>query len=522
MRPLRHRSRDLLGGRRTPGVRASLVEARAPPDMIGWAQGGYAESGRPIDMAGCGLSRQRPGGSRAVRVARFAALATVLALLPLACSSPARPATRAMSPDRPGASRATAAVTPLATAASDAGLGRAPDGIPSAVAGSHGPQPAERPVVLNFMGDATYPDALALPKLAQERPLRLLGPILESADFNVVNFECAVSRKGPSPEVRPQPVFPLCCQPAALDLLLDAGVSVVSLANNHALDGGVDGVSQTLQALSQARERGRRVWWAGLGRTPEEMEQPARVAGTDNGVDISFFSVSLGFGPMVARLYDPGLTERVRAEAARGVTVIVMAHSGDEFAVAPNGKDVRRFHQLVDAGATLVVGHHPHILQGVERYGRGVILYSLGNISFDTPTFRNGRAGVMMQSVLARVTLARQQVIEVELVPLYVDHWTPWGIGSQVLEPLRATPQLLAGAFAAATLDVLAHRTALVPGGSPTHLTRVGDRAYVDLGGPAPGKDEVQVRLSRQGPEYAVVAELGLGPKPRHGGRRRR
>ena len=427
-----------------------------------------------------------------------------------------------MALDGSGPASATAAVAPTAGATTAAVLGGAPEGSARTVAGSAGSERAERPVVLNFMGDAAYPDELALPTLRQEGPLRLLRPILESADYNVVNLECAVSRKGPSPEVRPQPTFPLCCQAWAIDLLLDAGVSVVSLANNHALDGGADGVSQTLGALAQAHGRGRRVWWAGLGRTEQEMQRPARVPGADGGPDISFFSVSLGFGPMVARLYDPELPARVRAEAAAGATVVVIAHSGDEFTAAPNGKDVARFHELVDAGASLVVGHHPHVLQGVERYGRGVILYSLGNISFDTPTFRNGFAGVMMQSLLARVTLARQQVVEVELVPLYVDHWAPWALGSEVLAPLRAAPQPLAGAFAAAALDVLDRRTAMVPGGAPTHLMRVGDRAYLDLGGPAPTKDEVQTRLAKQRREYAVVAELGLGPKPRQSGSRGR
>jgi gamma-polyglutamate biosynthesis protein CapA len=166
---------------------------------------------------------------------------------------------------------------------------------------------------------------------------------------------------------------------AYADFLRDAGFNVLNLANNHIFQHGEEDFRRTVDLLT---DRGIRV--AGLtiqNRAPAVFEI--------GGESISFLGWSdrprQGFhdDPPYAE-YDEdascSLIERARRQHS---VVIVSMHWGDEFVAIPSPEERRRARKMIDAGAHVVVGHHPHVVREVEEYSHGLIAYSLGNFAGD-------------------------------------------------------------------------------------------------------------------------------------------
>lgn len=165
--------------------------------------------------------------------------------------------------------------------------------------------------------------------------------------------------------------------------LVDAGFSAVSLANNHMLDGGGDGLKQTLERLY---EEG--VPWFGAGNNEREARKPCIL--DIGGTTVAFLSAGdssedyatnqrAGIAPL-----EPfaELLSATRSAADQASVVVVQLHCDLEFSPAPAPYRVQLSRDLIDAGATMVIQHHPHVVQGVERYKGGLIAYSLGNFLF--------------------------------------------------------------------------------------------------------------------------------------------
>ncbi len=247
-------------------------------------------------------------------------------------------------------------------------------------------------------------------------PARTLQPVADAA---------AVLRAPRAPASAARPVAPRFRAPTAhAQRLAAAGIDVVSLANNHALDAGPDGLASTVRALAAAgiavagaAEPARGPAAAAGGAAPGAADPgspyaPARL--TVRGVRLAVLAVTDRYNvgtaatpgaAHLARLPTPALHRRLPAlvrtlaEDGRTDVLIVSLHGGTEFAEHPSAAERRLAHALIDAGALVVVGHHPHVLQPAERRGRGLILYSLGNLVTD---MRDARAA---QTALVTVTL---------------------------------------------------------------------------------------------------------------------
>jgi hypothetical protein len=177
----------------------------------------------------------------------------------------------------------------------------------------------------------------------------------------------------------------LRASPDATAILRHLGVHIVGLANNHTSDYGPEGVISTREAL-QAGGLG----WVGAGRTDLEARSPVLV--TVRGQRVGFLATCDDEGgaagphrPGVWVIQRRALLAAVRELQTKSHIVVVSMHTGIELSPCPEPYFVRLARQLVDAGATVVVGHHPHVPQGVERYGHGLIAYSLGDFLFDPP-----------------------------------------------------------------------------------------------------------------------------------------
>jgi poly-gamma-glutamate synthesis protein (capsule biosynthesis protein) len=231
--------------------------------------------------------------------------------------------------------------------------------------------------------------------------------IFEKADFGFVNLETPVApahSHGSKPFMFDAPI-------ALLDALKANGIKIVSSANNHMMDQGWAGFAETREHL---HERG--LIFAGTGETKAQSWEPVVVEA--NGIKVGWLGMTrwlnggrnpdkdelphVNFFPYPGESGGaPGMDEASVIDAikkARGQCdfLVVSIHWGTEYAPAPRPEDVDTAHKMLEAGATVIVGHHPHVLQPVETYrttdGRNtVIFYSLGNfLSNQSRTYVDG------------------------------------------------------------------------------------------------------------------------------------
>ncbi|MBN1241971.1 MAG: CapA family protein [Spirochaetales bacterium] len=287
--------------------------------------------------------------------------------------------------------------------------------------------PDPEPAAIRFLavGDILL-DRLPGARIAREgwkAPFASVKPLVEAADLAFANLECPASYPGEPYPGKPENVT-FNADPGALLGLAWAGFDVVSLANNHMNDYGPKAVAETLEALDLAG-----VARSGAGTDLGDAREPAWLEA--GGAEIAVLSYAeawwsvTGAGettPGVAHAVEAHMVADVGAALAKGADyVLVSVHWGEEHARSPNAFQRSFGRSAIDAGAAAVLGHHPHVLQGVERYGRGVILYSMGNFVFDM------EADSTYDSAAFVLTLAEGGVEALEIRPLRIDRglWAP-------------------------------------------------------------------------------------------------
>lgn len=268
--------------------------------------------------------------------------------------------------------------------------GKPPAVEPPAVApvggGGSGNNEMEDPsrVQLTFVGDVIFSDNVetALKTNGYDYPYRHVRSYLEKADLTIANLETPITERGTA-EVKQ---YAYRSSPKALPAFKEAGFDLVNLANNHVLDYGVTGLLDTFDHLDKAGIR-----WFGAGRNAADAFKPVIVE--KKGIKIAFLGLSKVVPtqewkagpsrPGVADTYALKLPlEAIRNAKKQADLVIVIPHWGIERQDQPEKyqKDFAR--EYIDAGADLVVGGHPHVLQGFENYNGKWIAYSLGNFIF--------------------------------------------------------------------------------------------------------------------------------------------
>lgn len=225
-------------------------------------------------------------------------------------------------------------------------------------------------------------------------PFRRLAPFLAGADLAFVNLESPFGRSGP----RTDRGMIFKAEPEMIEGLKLAGIDIVSTANNHARDAGAEGVNYTLEWLA-----GHRIAAAGTGGDRAAAHQGAVLA--RNGVRFGFLAYTYdqknGNYPhedeRVAMMDATAVRADVKKLTASADVVIVSMHAGREYEPQPTPSQAAFARAAIDAGASVVVGHHPHVPQPVEKYGGGVIFYSLGNLVFDQDHRPETRQGLLAE-----------------------------------------------------------------------------------------------------------------------------
>lgn len=250
-------------------------------------------------------------------------------------------------------------------------------------------------------------------------PLAEVAERLSWADVAVGNLETPLSTRGTRTTVK-EAKYAFRGAPQAIEGLKLAGFDALSLANNHMLDYGAEALDDTVAALQDAG-----IGHAGAGKNTDAAWMPASIE-TSNGARVAFLAFSHvvppGFwsGPdkhgVASGKNDLALIDKaIRAAKKSHDYVIVSFHWGVEYEDNANSDQVKKARRAVDAGADMVLAHHPHVIQGIEFYNGRLIAYSLGDFVFDHYSRKTGEAFII------DAELGPFGVGAVEFTPVYLD-----------------------------------------------------------------------------------------------------
>ncbi len=308
-----------------------------------------------------------------------------------------------------------------------------------------------------MLGGRTEP---FLKQFGPDYPFRDVLPVLREADIVAGNLESPISIRGVAVENKK---FTLRAGPLAGLALESAGIRVVSLANNHAMDFGPLALEDTLTQLAEND-----ILFTGAGMDLDDARSPAIVK--IKGKTLAFLSYSLTF-PLeffasAGRAGTaPGYADFIKADIEKvrplADLIVVSFHWGAELMTTAKDYQVELGHQAIDWGADLVLGHHPHVLQEIEVYKGHLIAYSLGNFVFGSESNRTNSSMILL------LTFRGNTLSRVQAVPLDVNNYR-----------VKYQPKTLRGKAGREVLDSINAASARFK----TVLAIAGDRGVLVLG----------------------------------------
>ena len=294
-------------------------------------------------------------------------------------------------------------------------------------------------VVIDAVGDVMPGWGVApfMLKYGVDAPFDRVRAILDRADAVVGNLECPLSDRGVPTKAKPPKAlklkkeFLLRGSPAAAAGLARARFAALTFANNHAMDYGPLALADTLAVL---HDNGVAV--AGAGENLDEAVAPAYFE--RRGVRFALIGMSeviprgylasrrrAGIAPgrdpatgEMNRTFLSGLAQRIQEARRHADVVIVYEHWGKELIAGPTADHVKLARAAIDAGASLVLGAHPHVFGPIEHYHDGLIAYTLGNFVFDTEPGKQ-------TSAILEVRFRGNAIESWRTVPLTIEHGVP-------------------------------------------------------------------------------------------------
>ena len=244
-------------------------------------------------------------------------------------------------------------------------------------------------------------------------PFLRIADFSRSAELTMANLEGPVSDR----RAKVGSIYSFRFDPASLEALTYAGIDIVNSANNHIFDYGQQGLLDTITNLTRAG-----IDYVGIGLNFEQTHQG--ITKNIKGTKITF----LGYTDLVSKqlsatptaagisfLDKEQMTKDIQAAKANSDIVIINVHKGDEYHTSHNAEQEMMYKAAIDAGADLVVGHHPHVAQEVEQYRDGWIAYSLGNFVFD-----QGFSEETMRGLFLKVTVRNKKIVAAEPIPFNI------------------------------------------------------------------------------------------------------
>jgi poly-gamma-glutamate synthesis protein (capsule biosynthesis protein) len=248
-------------------------------------------------------------------------------------------------------------------------------------------------------------------------PFLKIADYLKEADILFGNLEGPISNKG----AKVGSIYSFRNSPQVIEGLIFAGFDILSVANNHIFDYGREAMEDTFGKLRDVS-----IEYVGGGFSEDETYSPkiqeinktkiAFLAYTDLG---SEFWGAKGEESGIAWMEKQRMEKEIKKAKNQADLVIVSFHYGEEYYLEPTNFQISISRAAIDAGADLVIGHHPHVIQRIEKYKNGYIAYSLGNFVFDQGFSEETMRGSILKVLVKNNKIKEAIPIEVEINKLF-------------------------------------------------------------------------------------------------------
>lgn len=265
-------------------------------------------------------------------------------------------------------------------------------------------------IIMHFTGDVLIAENLDANRQggfnsfsSRETPdyfLKNAAPYFLNDDFTVVNLENVLSDRALSPAAKTPPAYWFKSKTQNAEILTVSGVECVSIANNHTRDYGIEGLSDTISALEDA----------GIEYGTESKTVYFEKEG---------FKIAVICSCMWNRDWANRIISRIKDAEGQSDFQIVFFHGGKEAEHTPEQWKIDACHALVDNGADIVVGAHPHVLQRTETYNGAKIVYSLGNFCFGGNRFPENRTAIYRLNITVN-GIDKSFMHSSAIIPFYV------------------------------------------------------------------------------------------------------
>ena len=240
-------------------------------------------------------------------------------------------------------------------------------------------------------------------------PFENVKSAFRDKDILFGNLETVLSNQGKEVEK----AVLLHASPEKVEYLKDAGFDILNVANNHIMDLGWGGFNDTLEVLNRNDLK-----FIGAGN--QKFNHSYTIV-ERKGIKLGFLGYYEGGfknfkkGVFIDRVNENEISAGIKHLKSKCDVVIVSLHWGIENIFYPSPKQIKLARNLIDAGSSLVLGHHPHIVQGIERYKNGLIVYSLGNFQFIADREKN------RSSVILTVRINKNGIEDYKIIPVKID-----------------------------------------------------------------------------------------------------
>ena len=238
---------------------------------------------------------------------------------------------------------------------------------------------ANEEITITFVGDVTLSAGVAenIENLSPQYPFEFVKKELKNSDINVGNLEGPLTE---SNNICEKSLVTLKCGEKGIEGLKEAGFTILTLANNHIMNYGDRGLCDTLRLLKENK-----ILFMGAGKNGYEARKPVIIE--KKGIKFAFLAYAGNRGAINRPGVAGGNIKKVLSDIKKikeNVNFIVVSiHWGLEFEDVPLPSEIIYAHTLIDNGVDLVIGHHPHVIRGIEEYKNKLIAYSLGNFVTD-------------------------------------------------------------------------------------------------------------------------------------------
>jgi len=252
---------------------------------------------------------------------------------------------------------------------------------------------------------------ISLKTRGDKHPFDNIKQVFENKDILFGNLETVLSTQGG----KAKKAVLLYSPSEKVSYLKDADFDVLNIANNHILDMGIEGFKNTISTLSENN-------LVFIGASNSEYG-PDHIIRQSNGINFGFIGYTAGYRRFpqrnipVNRAKEDKIFVDIASLKPECDFIVVSLHWGIENVPYPSPGQIGLAHKLVERGATLILGHHPHVIQGIEEYKNGLIAYSLGNFQFDPEVSQSKTRN----SIILSVSFNKDKFIDYSIIPIMID-----------------------------------------------------------------------------------------------------